>query len=174
MVENKQVNQPLRPVAAIKAPVVHGPSGLVLPANIRGWMRSAVTAEQARQPILKVGYNSGKRLLDSAEYTLEQNATVSIFPAGGKTVEEVLELQVKKVLAKHPEGERKPLKSAIGMSEVVTYFDPKRGWHWGREACVVKHNEHIMIYQAEGPQGIYKSGYSQVEELTGVIHGLKK
>jgi hypothetical protein len=173
-VENKQVNKPIRPIEAIMAPVVHVPTGLKFPPNIVGWMRSPVSAQQALQPRLRMSYNSGRRRLGESDYAQEQTATVDVFPAGGKSVEDVVELMVNKVLAKHPGGERTTLKSAVGTSVRVKYFNAKNGWHMGREVCVVKHKEYVLVYQILGSVGRDDSGYSQVEHLTGVIHGLKK
>ena len=173
-VENKQVNQPLRPMVSYNGPLLHKPSGLTFPAKISGWTRSSVTAEQARRPELKMYYKSPIVELGDGKREIEQTLTVEVFPKGEKSAGSVLKREVAKVHQERPGGQEKPLKHQIGTSVLVTYFNPASGWHLGREICVVEHQGFMIVYKVVGTKGQFDDGYSHVQSFTGVIHGVKK
>jgi len=133
-----------------------------------------VSPQEVKQSVVKLSYNSGLRRVGTSSYGLERTATITLFPAEGRSVDDVMKLQVARVQRQYTGDEAAPLKTAIGTSVWVSYFNAKRGWHMGREICVVPHQGYMVVYEVGGTKGQFEEGYSQVESLTGVIHGLKK
>lgn len=124
--------------------VTHGPSGMVFPKKVGGFVRSGVSAEAVSKTALSVDYRAKNVLSNHMELYL--NVTVRVAPSGGASPEAVLRMVHEAFLRTHPKATIETTASGPGDFNYVTYVRP--GWNdlGGVETHAVRRGNHILLF----------------------------